>query len=205
MINYVEQRKTRSNTRINFQILSGVTLQQKGAALITSLIFLILLTLLGFSASRGVIMQELISRNFSDQNLAFQAAEAALKYAEACIRNSNGLPTGGPTSVSASCTPGVGTIPRSPYADNTLQNASTNFWTTTTGTPFGGSTLGGGTLSLPTGTLSSQPNYVLAIMNWGGESDSNRCPTSRCIYQISAWGVGVNPNTQKIVQSIYRF
>lgn len=199
MINYVENYKTKSDSRINLQDLPGVTRQQKGAALITSLIFLILLTLLGFSASRGVIMQELISRNFSDQNLAFQAAEAALKYAEACIRNSNGLPSSGFTSVSTLCTPGKGKILNDPYADTTLRNAPTTFWTTTTGTPYGGSTLGGGTLSLPTGTLSSQPNYVIAVMNW------DNCEAGdRCIYQISAWGTGVNSNTQKIVQSIYR-
>lgn len=201
MINYVGQCKVRSNTEINFQVLSAARRQQKGAALITSLIFLILLTLLGFSASRGVIMQELISRNFSDQNLAFQAAEAALKYAEACIRNSNGEPSGGPTAVLALCTPGTGTIPPMPYADTTLQNAPTTFWTTTTGTAYGGSTLGGGTLSLPTGALSSQPSYVIAVMNW---TSCNGIDDDSCIYQITAWGAGVNPSTQKIVQSIYR-
>ncbi len=197
MNNYVAQCKVRPNNRINFQILAGVRRQQKGAALITSLIFLILLTLLGFSASRGVIMQELISRNFSDQNLAFQAAEAALKYAEACIRNSA---TSGHIAVATSCTPGKGAFPQFPYADNTLRNSPATFWTATTGTPYGGSTLGGGTLSLPAGTLSSQPNYVIAIMNWSNCDDGDKC-----FYQISAWGTGVNPNTQKIVQSVYRY
>jgi len=197
MYNYVEPRKTRANTKINFQVIPGGMQQQKGAALITSLIFLILLTVLGFSASRGVIMQELISRNFSDQNLAFQAAEAALKYAEACILQSNGLPKGKSTSVSVLCTPGIA-FSMVPYADNTLKNAALTFWTTN-GTPYGGSTLGGGTLTLPSGTLSAQPDYVIALMDWDCDGTSKRC-----IYQITARGTGVNPNSQRIVQSIYR-
>jgi len=194
MYNYVESRKTRANTRLNFQVIPA---QQKGAALITSLIFLILLTVLGFSASRGVIMQELISRNFSDQNLAFQAAEAALKYAEACILNSDGKPYGATTSVSLSCTPGTA-ITTLPYSDTAINNAVSTFWTST-GTQYGGSALGGGTLTLPSGTLPAQPNYVIALMNWPCNGT-----TLRCIYQITARGTGINPNSQRIVQSIYR-
>jgi len=201
MINYVEQCNIKSKAGIGFQILPDSIQQQKGAALITSLIFLILLTVLGFSASRGVIMQELISRNFSDQNLAFQAAEAALKYAEACIRVSDGKRSGASISVSSLCTPG-NAIPTAPYADITLRNATTTFWTTT-GTQFGGSTLGGGTLTLPSGALSAQPSYVIALMNWVICKDLKN--KTKCIYQITASGVGVNPNSQKIVQSIYRF
>jgi len=174
---------------------------QAGAVLITSLIFLVLLTILGFSASRGVIMQELISRNLSDQNLALQAAEAALKYAESCIRNSDGLPSGGSNSVASLCVPGVASgVPLFPYADNLLQNAPASFWTTTNGTPYGGSVQGGGSLTLPSGTLSSQPSYVIALMN------QSACVTAAatCVYQITSWGTGINANTQRIVQSIFR-
>jgi len=193
MINCVKQGKTQASPGFNLQAKPGGFQQQRGAALITSLIFLILLTLLGFSSSRSVIMQELISRNYSDQNLAFQAAEAALKYAEACIRVSDGLPSGGIASVSASCASGNAIPP--PYADDWVRTASATFWADA------GTQLDGGTLTLPSGALSSQPIYVIALMN----RRSCITLTGRCIYQITASGTGISPNSQKIIQSIYRF
>jgi type IV pilus assembly protein PilX len=172
---------------------------QTGSALITSLVFLVILTILGFAASRGVIMQELLSRNFSDRNLAVQSAEAALKYAESCIRNSNGMPTGA-GAVAATCvradiaTP----VPFHPYSDQALENGNTAFWLAT-GTKYGSMTAEA-PLALPAGTLAQQPRYVIAVLNRMG-CVINR--TQSCQYQVTAWGTGVNPTSQKIVQSVF--
>ena len=55
---------------------------QRGAALIVSLVFLIVLTLLGVSSMRTTTLQERMAGNLRDSNLAFQAAEAGLRDAE---------------------------------------------------------------------------------------------------------------------------
>jgi type IV pilus assembly protein PilX len=55
---------------------------QSGSALITSMIFLLVMTVLGVAAMRNSTMQERMSGNARDWNLAFQAAEAALREAE---------------------------------------------------------------------------------------------------------------------------
>lgn len=56
---------------------------QRGAALIVVLILLLMMTLLGLASLRGTILEERMSANMYDRSLAFQAAEAALRQAEA--------------------------------------------------------------------------------------------------------------------------
>lgn len=63
--------------------------RQQGSALAVGLLFLIILTLLGVTASSGAITQELITRNTKDNLLAMQTAEAGLRAAESWIRNNN--------------------------------------------------------------------------------------------------------------------
>jgi len=54
---------------------------QRGAALIIALIFLVMLTLLGITASTVTSMEERMTGNTRDRDLAFQAAEAAMEDA----------------------------------------------------------------------------------------------------------------------------
>ena len=53
--------------------------------LVTSLVILMILTMLGLSSVQGTSIQELISRNQRDSNLAFNAVETALVEAEATL------------------------------------------------------------------------------------------------------------------------
>ncbi|WP_372740385.1 PilX N-terminal domain-containing pilus assembly protein [Neptunomonas sp.] len=56
--------------------------KQKGAALIIGLVMLLLLTIIGLSAMQGTAMQEKMSGNMRDANLALQAGEAGMRYLE---------------------------------------------------------------------------------------------------------------------------
>lgn len=55
---------------------------ERGSALAIALIFLLLMTLLGVSAMQGSNLQERMAGNLRDRNMAFQAAEAALRTGE---------------------------------------------------------------------------------------------------------------------------
>lgn len=55
---------------------------ERGSALAIALIFLLLMTLLGVSAMRSSNLQERMAGNLRDRNMAFQAAEAALRAGE---------------------------------------------------------------------------------------------------------------------------
>lgn len=59
---------------------------QRGMALITSLLFLLILTLLGLAGMQGSLIQERMAGNYEHRNFAFQAAEAGLRDAEAYLK-----------------------------------------------------------------------------------------------------------------------
>ena len=65
---------------------------ESGAALIVSLIFLLLMTLISTSSMRTATMQERMAGNMRDWNLGFQGAEASLRAAEEWLLDTDVLP-----------------------------------------------------------------------------------------------------------------
>jgi type IV pilus assembly protein PilX len=65
-----------------FRVGPRSTENQSGAALIVGLIFLVILTVLGVAAMQNSTLEERMAGNARDRNVAFQAAEAALRDAE---------------------------------------------------------------------------------------------------------------------------
>jgi len=72
---------------------------QRGVALIASMLILIIITLLGLSTMRSAGLQERMSGNQYDRNVVLEAAEAALREAEAIAA--------APLTVTATCSDGV--------------------------------------------------------------------------------------------------
>lgn len=56
-------------------------IQQRGAVLVVALIFLVILGLIGISVAQNNMLEERMTGNTRNRDLAFQAAEAALKHA----------------------------------------------------------------------------------------------------------------------------
>src|SRR4030067_2933437 len=93
---------------INRRCFTRFDSRQHGVALITGLIFLVILTLLGITAARMAGLEERMSGNMRDSSLAVQAAEMALRDAERDIRNPNDRVDTAAMSVNAAtCTGGV--------------------------------------------------------------------------------------------------
>lgn len=59
--------------------------RQRGAILVVSLIMLLVMTLIGVTAMQNTIMEQRMAGNTRDVNLAFQAAEAALREGEVAL------------------------------------------------------------------------------------------------------------------------
>lgn len=86
--------------------------KQHGATFVTGLIFLVVITLLGVTAMKTASMEERMSGNLRDRNLALQTAEMALRYAEQHIRDNDPTtntptPINGITGFDAACTGGL--------------------------------------------------------------------------------------------------
>lgn len=69
------------------QLKTRSLIHQTGAALITGLIFLVVLSMIGVTAARMSTLEERMSGNMRDRSLAMQAAEMALRDAEADLNN----------------------------------------------------------------------------------------------------------------------
>ena len=59
---------------------------QRGMALLVSLVFLLLLTLIGISSMQNATLQEKMAGSVALRNQSFQAAEAALRIGESAVQ-----------------------------------------------------------------------------------------------------------------------
>ena len=86
--------------------------KQRGATFVTGLIFLVVLTMFGVTAMKTASMEERMSGNLRDRNLALQSAEMALRYAEQHIRDNDPTtntpsPIDGVVDFDTTCTAGL--------------------------------------------------------------------------------------------------
>lgn len=117
--------------------------QQRGVALIVSMILLVLITLVGLASLRSVVLEEKMTANFYDRSLAFQAAEAGLRAGEAVAvaqasatpRHGQALALAVPTSntqCSSSCSGGICSRPGT-HCEGRWNMANFTGWTAATG------------------------------------------------------------------------
>lgn len=85
-----------------------------------SLIILLLMTIIGVSAMQSTTLQEKMAGNLRDSNIAFQAAESALRDAENSLFSTTTLPT-----FSSSCANGF-CLPAAPNGTPQWKNVS--YW-----------------------------------------------------------------------------
>jgi len=94
---------------------SGFQPRQKGMVLLVSLVFLLLLTLVGVSSMQNATLQEKMAGSVMVRNQTFQAAEAVLRLGESAIQVSG--------YSLAACT---NTVTCAPPADSTSVSAAGN-------------------------------------------------------------------------------
>ncbi len=188
---------------MNFHSLTAFSshTRQRGAALLTALAFLVVLTLLGIGVYSTTTSEEKMARNFRDKEIALQSAEAALNEAKMLI---NGSFDGAQMSTrkqplsEESCyrgTPvGFSCDPTTPIATLDLFSGSI------TGAPIGQI----GTALSPTiaGLYNSnQPRYLVV---WQPPSVCGISNTSYC-FQIVAQGRGRLANTRVNLVELFTY
>ncbi len=202
---------------------TSVGRRQHGAALITGLIFIVVLSMIGITAARMSTLEERMSGNLRDRSLAMQAAERALRDAERDIR---GLGTRSP-NIS-----GLGNFAVQCNGDTTLATDDDGLCyrpgnvptlsTTTISWPaftYGGVnhiafsidmsaantpsvTYGQFTGATAITGVSTQPRYIIEGVErycWGACSGSKSAG-----YRITVRAVGMNPNTVVWLQEVFR-
>lgn len=170
---------------------------QRGVALITGLIFLVVLTLIALTSARMAGLEERMSGNTRDRSLAVQSAELALRDAELDIRNSGRV--SGLTNFVSACTNGLCYNGIQGNADGTDWNV-TPAWSTVDMTAAPSVGYGDFTGSGPIGGLFAQPRYIIEGIRKTPPGGAQ--PTH--FYRITVRAQGANPNTVVWLQEVFR-
>ncbi|AWY41258.1 pilus assembly protein PilX [Pseudomonas putida] len=153
-----------------FPITSG---SQRGMALLVSLVFLLLLTLIGISSMQNATLQEKMAGSVSLRNQSFQAAEAVLRVGESAVQLDS--------YVLAVCS---GTTQCAPPAESaTVKAAGLN---STSGVNW-----------------IASGNGFYGVQNIGTSVAAVNVPsnTSATLYRVTA--VGIAGSSRSVVESIY--
>ena len=171
--------------------------KQHGAALITSLIILLVLTVLGVSAMSTSSLEELMAGNLRDQDLSFQAAEAALKDGERWIDSWGGTP---PTATSSGTNSGVYTTDEFGSYELTAFD-TTDVWANNIATTYGADT---GVAISNLGDVPILPMYIIEEEDFVAKDASFKAQAQRegaYYYRVTARGQGASTNAVSILQT----
>lgn len=170
--------------------------RQRGITLMMSLVFLLLLTILGVTSINISTLQEKMSGNLRDQDVAYQAAESALRYGELMVNNM--WLTGKPTPISKNICPS-GT-PDCAW-DTGLTNPLDDIWWGINRQAYGGSGK-----DLPETT--ADPAYIVEhlanVEDSGHRGDKYAAPPGTQFYRITARAQGSTPFAESILESTYK-
>lgn len=175
---------------------------QRGIALVLSLVFLLLLTMIGIAALNTTALEEKMTNNVKDRNLAFQAAESALILAESWIYTQIGKPVF-PNVSAGLYLPDTGVSGDPDGVDNWNENIWSGGNVVTYPNKPGAS--GSGSL----GKIQTQPRYILEDMGEVPESggsvvtSSNYKSSGSTVLRITARGTGGTDAAVVMVQSTY--
>lgn len=186
--------------------------RQRGFSLITTLILLVVITVLGISASQMVLMSERTSRFDRDSQIAFQAAEAALVDAELDIQGPNTFASQrmdlfepkNKVNFTSGC--GTGTLrglcaqseaPQKPvWYGVDFTDESANAKTVKFGEFTGRSFAVGSTGIRP----EMAPRYIVEVI----PDPATTASTADVLYRITAMGFGPRKTTQVVLQVVFR-
>lgn len=167
------------------------SITQHGSALVVSLIFLVIMTIIGVTAMQSTTLEEKMAGNMVDNSMALQAAEAALRDGENVIRTLAGRPITVDSCGSPPCFWALGKA-------GDLQSKNQSWWTTN-GREYGTA----GTQDF-TG-LVEDPRFVIEEQDFvRDELGAGRgTVTGRVYYRITARARGQTDASEVVLQTVY--
>ncbi|NHZ35732.1 pilus assembly PilX family protein [Massilia rubra] len=163
---------------------------QQGAVLVSGLIFLVVLTMFVLALVRGGTLEERLARNSRDQQVAREAAETMLRFAEETVFNQAPFDPFDSTQFSVACT--NARCRNQVEADNFL---TVNWKDDKVTSSF--------INAVDHTKLTVQPRYIIELIK-APEFINSDTPCSPGIAKVTARATG-NGGAVAIVQSTYRF
>ena len=183
----------------------GTLPHQTGAALITGLIFLVVLTMIGVTAARMSTLEERMSGNMRDRSIAMQAAEMALRDAERDIRNAvtaSARNISGISDFVADCGESTAVTTDDGLCYNGGAGYGTPIWTTADMTAEPSVQYGQFTGAADIVGVDRQPRYIIEGIEKPLPGDD--AGTNYYYYRITVRAEGANRNTVVWLQEVYR-
>ena len=176
--------------------------KQQGVALITGLIFMVVLTLLAVAAMRTTGLEEKMAGNALNQDVAFQATEAAVRQGRSKVQDGLITSVSGFPAYGASCTSAGLCLPSTSAVSN---------WTAVF--PFGQKTPSA-TAATYSGTalvgVANQPQYIIELLPDVAVPIGNSLAVGRFAgggtatpFRITARGWGMAAEAQATTQATY--
>jgi len=197
---------------------------QRGVALISAMLLLIIITILALSMFRSFPTQEKIAGNVREKERAFHAANSALQFAEwwlttnvatgDVVCGTQALLLDGNLNEGQICSNPLYTLPQAagPGLIGSITNLSTVPWTvggTLIGTryipngmtiqytdPLGTALAGGAQITANDSSYFTAPIFYIADLGGAGDAQGE-------VYQIDAYAYGGSTSTVAVVESIY--
>jgi len=180
-----------------------VAAYQKGIALITSLLLLLVVTILAVAMFRGYGIQGKIAGNVREKERALHAAESAQQYAEWWLTQSNNSATP-PTTCAATLDANLG---QGQICSNVLSTAvqpgkitSLLPWQDSSGNQLGVTYLPldmtASASSPAQNSYYKKPTFYISDLGVSADAQGE-------IYQIDAVGYGANPSSVAVVESTF--
>lgn len=187
--------------------------RESGFVMITAVLFLLVLTILGLSSMGTTILEEKMTGFYRDRQIAFEAAEAALRDGEidalsARISGASGFVAGcgtttsGTTADAGLCEPEIDGSPiwvdfetdttkKTGWVDGDDENHSVRYG------QFSGVT------ALPTDAVAKPPRYIIEVVKLPEQQlKLNAQKTYKYAYRITAVGFGRRVTTRVVLQSV---
>lgn len=182
-----------------------------GFVLVSAVIFLLVLTILSLSSMSTTILEEKMAGSYRDRQLAFEAAEAALRDGERDVFGS--LRISGDSNFLAGC--GDSTAAPSNVGLCTVETDGTPVWV-----DFENDTIkkaawvsgedenhsvkyGAMTAATELPEVAKQPRYIIEVMRLPNQQRKLNAPqTYKFAYRITAVGFGRRASTRVVLQSV---
>jgi type IV pilus assembly protein PilX len=179
-------------------LIRSAQARQRGVALVTSLLLLVIITILALSMFRSFGTQEKIAGNLREKERALHAANSAVQYAEWWLTRNNNTAAG-----AIACGPGP--VPATPTGGQICnQTPQQALWDPTQPSQWPGQVTYApqGMLFVGQATVLGNPPYFATPAFWIADRGLSADGSGEA-YQIDAYGYGSAASTVAVVETVY--
>lgn len=169
----------------------GYDMRQQGFVLIVSLIFLVLMTMLGLAMFSGFITNQMVAGNHREKSRAFDAAQTAINFTEYWLAQPGNAVTSAGKPITGKACAGISNSPV--ICNNALTTPATLPWAT--GVSYTPSNQMAVNAAGGKGTYAANPQYYIQYL---GQQVTGP------LFQVTAAGQGGNANSVAVLQTVFQ-